>query len=70
MMLRLDWEEEAKIAVAAQLAAKATEEEVTDDAGGDIFLSEPLSSPHSQPHTPQHHSKLYLATSSEQSQQL
>jgi len=55
MFLRLDWEKEAESAVAAQVAAKATEEEVTDAAGGDIFSSEPLSSPHSHPRTPQYH---------------
>lgn len=67
MFLRLDWEKEAESAVAAQVAAKATEEEVTDAAGGDIFSSEPLSSPHSHPRTPQYHSELHSPTQSSES---
>ena len=60
MLLRLDWEEEARSAVAAQVTANATEEgDDTEDAGADLFSSEPLASPHSHPRTPQHQCKAF-----------
>ena len=58
MLLRLNWEEEARSAVAAQMTANAMEEgEDVEDAGADVFSAEPLASPHSHPRTPQHHSR-------------
>ena len=58
MLLRLDWEEEARLAVAAQVTANASEEgDDTEIAGADLFSSEPLASPHSHPRAPQHQCK-------------